>query len=1044
MRALWPLWAVIIGGLALGCEATEVTVHQPPAPDAQLERWVEMWNSYDLDEVNELFLDDPGLTYFSSEKEGVIRGMEAVLEHHRGFGFVPGGGSKRHPSMAGGVEHRPPRRSGGGDRPLVLPVGGGASGRPAKGPCNLRFRLGFRSLAVRPYELFRVPFPGLALTGKGRPPKPSSGNSTLHTRAEDRTMPSRFLTCLLVFFPFLSLQGQESPEASFEKARADWDAGRFVEALGVLEGLLVDNPEAELQDRIATLTGELFKVTELAADGRAVRWSPDGRYGAYESGTGPQLTTHVFKAEGGGVAEVGSLSGTGTVFSPSGGRAAYLKVDETPSLAEARAAVEAEFGGTDRASRMQLRSALARLEAEHTVIVVRELESGEERLIRPEDLSVSSLFFGQDDGVYFLGGSAGEGGSENVFRVQEDGSASSVAEVPGPMADPFFTADGSFLVYGSGRGSFGIRNMATGEVESYQGSFPVGSKDGKTLAFLSTSGELGAVNVLALRPGGVSLEFSAAAEFPVSTSSTRACPSCPLQSGLALSDDGNLAVVQGRPREDWELFLVQTAGSGAEAAFTQVTREIQHDLFPTFLPDGRVLAMKGEGRHRRSYLYDFESGDKIWLFRNNTTRTVAPEYEWAPSPDGSKLLIVAERDGNTVSPERGVYLLDLTRKLTREEILARVRRNLEAERELRARAESMYSPLRKKIQAAVDQISMTRLFEYQEALFQFGSKNVSQPGNRAAIDYIAGKLREFGYEPELQWFDARGERSANVIARIPGAVSPDVVYAVSAHFDSNNSSPGADDNTSATVGLMEMARVLAGLDLPATVEVAFFTGEESGLLGSREYVRQAVESGKKLVGALNNDMVGFAEDHRLDNTIRYSNAGIRDLQHGAAMLFSDMVTHDAEYYKSTDAAAYFDAYGDIVGGIGSYPILASPHYHQSHDVLETINHKLVTEVAKTTTASVMLLASIPSRVGGLKAMGDGSSIAVSWDPAVEADVTGYRVAFGPEEDPLRFLHDVTDTSATLEGGEEGWVISVKAVNERGMEGWDWARILSGG
>jgi hypothetical protein len=56
-----------------------------------------MWNSYDLDEVRELFLDDPRLTYFSSEKEGVIRGMEALLEHHRGFGFVSGGqeGSSR-------------------------------------------------------------------------------------------------------------------------------------------------------------------------------------------------------------------------------------------------------------------------------------------------------------------------------------------------------------------------------------------------------------------------------------------------------------------------------------------------------------------------------------------------------------------------------------------------------------------------------------------------------------------------------------------------------------------------------------------------------------------------------------------------------------------------------------------------------------------------------------------------------------------------------------------------------------------------------------
>jgi len=339
---------------------------------------------------------------------------------------------------------------------------------------------------------------------------------------------------------------------------------------------------------------------------------------------------------------------------------------------------------------------------------------------------------------------------------------------------------------------------------------------------------------------------------------------------------------------------------------------------------------------------------------------------------------------------------------------------------------------------------MTRMFEYQEDLFRFGSKNVSQPGNQQAIEYIAGKLREFGYDPELQWFDARGVQSANVVARIPGTVSPEVVYAVSAHFDSNNRSPGADDNTSATVGLLEMARVLANHPMPATIEIALFTGEESGLLGSREYVRRAVESGKKLVGALNNDMVGFAEDHRLDNTIRYSNAGIRDVQHGAAILFSEMVTHDAEYYKSTDAAAYYDAFGDIVGGIGSYPILASPHYHQSHDVLETINHKLVTEVSRMSTASVMLLASCPSRLGGLEAIDGGGSLEVKWTEAVEADVTGYRVAFGPEEDPLRAVMEVDEPEVTLADLPAGTVVSVKAVNRKGMEGWDWARIRVGG
>ncbi len=844
--------------------------------------------------------------------------------------------------------------------------------------------------------------------------------------------------CLLTPAPVCA---QVSPsQARFEEARSHWDVGRFVEAMETMEELLVPGVDGELQDRIALLTGELYTTIELAPDGRGVRWSPDGRYAAYESDQAQGVTTHLLEVADGRVIKVASVAGSGVVFSSSAAKMAYLRLEESPGLMEARARVQAEFTGTDRASRTALRTEMERLNARHTGIILRDLASGEEQDLRPPELAATSLFFGPEGALYLVGSGPEEAGVSDVYRIGEGGSIERITEGPGLKADPFFAADGSYLVFGAGRNSFGVQGMALGDLTIYEGSTPVLSADGRTLAYLGGDESGGILHALSLSSTGITERITAELGYPASTSGTRACSSCPLQSGLAVSPDGAYAVVQVMPREDWELVLIPLGGSSGNPGPIQVTREIQHDLYPAVLPDGRLLAMKGEGRHRRSHLYDLESGGVMWLFRNNTVRTVAPEYEWAPSPDGTKLLVVAERDGNTVSPERGVYLMDLTRKVTREELLHRIRSNLAAERELRARAEAMYGPVAEEIRSVVDRISTTRIFLYEEALFQFGSKNVSQPGNREAIDYIASRLREFGYEPELQWFDARGVQSANVIARIPGTVSPEVVYAVSAHFDSNARSPGADDNTSATVGLLEMARVLADHPMPATIEIALFTGEESGLLGSREYVRRAVESGKRLVGALNNDMVGFAEDHRLDNTIRYSNAGIRDLQHGAAILFSEMVTHDAEYYKSTDAAAYYDAYGDIVGGIGSYPILASPHYHQSSDVLETVNHKLVTEVSRMTTASAMLMASVPSRVGGLVADRRDGSLEVRWTPAVETDVTRYRVAYGPEDDPLRAMLEVTEPGAILDAPSPGWVISVKAVNRRGMEGWDWARV----
>ena len=197
----------------------------------------------------------------------------------------------------------------------------------------------------------------------------------------------------------------------------------------------------------------------------------------------------------------------------------------------------------------------------------------------------------------------------------------------------------------------------------------------------------------------------------------------------------------------------------------------------------------------------------------------------------------------------------------------------------------------------------------------------------------------------------------------------------------------------------------------------------------------------KIVGALNNDMIGWANDHRLDNTIRYSNPGIRDIQHGAAIQFSDLITYDALYYKSTDAAAYYEAYGDIVGGIGSYPVLGNPHYHQSHDFLEGINHQLIAEVSKTTAATLMLLASSPSRVKDLKVDSVARGTAtISWSPSPEKGVAGYLVAYGPASRPEAQQIRVMKPPATLTAVPPGTVVAVKAVNAKGLEGWDWAKV----
>ena len=56
-----------------------------------VDEWVAIWNNYDLNRVRELFLDNERVSYFSSEKQGLIKGIDNLVEHHREFGFVEGG-----------------------------------------------------------------------------------------------------------------------------------------------------------------------------------------------------------------------------------------------------------------------------------------------------------------------------------------------------------------------------------------------------------------------------------------------------------------------------------------------------------------------------------------------------------------------------------------------------------------------------------------------------------------------------------------------------------------------------------------------------------------------------------------------------------------------------------------------------------------------------------------------------------------------------------------------------------------------------------------
>ena len=88
-------------------------------------------------------------------------------------------------------------------------------------------------------------------------------------------------------------------------------------------------------------------------------------------------------------------------------------------------------------------------------------------------------------------------------------------------------------------------------------------------------------------------------------------------------------------------------------------------------------------------------------------------------------------------------------------------------------------------------------------------------------------------------------KTHNLIAEIAGtdAEIADEVVMVGAHLDSWHSASGATDNADGSSVAMEALRILKALDLRPrrTIRLALWSGEEQGLLGSREYVRRHLE-----------------------------------------------------------------------------------------------------------------------------------------------------------------------------------------------------------
>ncbi|KAH7141004.1 peptidase family M28 [Dactylonectria macrodidyma] len=194
----------------------------------------------------------------------------------------------------------------------------------------------------------------------------------------------------------------------------------------------------------------------------------------------------------------------------------------------------------------------------------------------------------------------------------------------------------------------------------------------------------------------------------------------------------------------------------------------------------------------------------------------------------------------------------------------------------------------------------------------------------------------------------------SIIARLPGRSSDLVI--VGAHYDSTAGSttaraPGADDNGSGSVNLLEALRILAnaGFQPENTIEFHWYAGEEGGLLGSQAVYRSYSSAGETVLAFLNQDMTGYSPGGKATVYTDYVDASLTSYVTLIARQYTGLAVSTSQCGYGCSDHASARAAGFPAAFISSEPFdTHNSNIHSSRDTYASINWTSVLRHSKLT------------------------------------------------------------------------------------------------
>jgi hypothetical protein len=219
--------------------------------------------------------------------------------------------------------------------------------------------------------------------------------------------------------------------------------------------------------------------------------------------------------------------------------------------------------------------------------------------------------------------------------------------------------------------------------------------------------------------------------------------------------------------------------------------------------------------------------------------------------------------------------------------------------------------------------------------------------------------------------------SRNIVATIPGSVTPEKECIMVAHYDSYSTenitvtAPGANDNASGTSVIMEAARLMKNYEFESTIKLIAVSGEEFGMYGSSDYAIRAHDQGRNILGVVNGDMIGYpvtADTARLvigsylTRNWLVDSALVYNQRYGIGLTLSTIVDNTGASDYGPFAALGYDALDvaeasadEIWGG-------ADPFYHTPNDSLDKLCPSLIRRGVQLMTATIAELANPIGRI----------------------------------------------------------------------------------